>query len=111
MLGGTSDLVQELDQQTIHVGRALLLNPMPRTREQNLLRQVRRVDFERLVGVGVKFDHRVLVAGDEQCRLSQLSTVEEPAHVPDPIDVAIPVEAAAKAGALELGGEKVKVRL
>jgi hypothetical protein len=60
--------------------------------EQDLPRQVRRVDF-RLVRVGVEFDHRVLVAGNER-RRGPVSRRLETRSVPGAIDVAIPVEPA-----------------
>jgi len=109
--GRSSNGAQEINQQSIHFRRTLLLNPMSRAAEQNLPNQVGRVDFQRLVGVGIKFDHRIPLAGDEQRRLIQLRAVEKPGQLPVAIDVAIPVEPAVKTSALELAGEEIEVRL
>jgi len=56
------------------------------------------------------FHHAIFRAGHKQGGLPQLRAVKEWGQFPGAIDIAVPVEAPAKTGTFELGGEELKVR-
>src|ERR1700732_3553741 len=61
--------LQELDQQLVHIGGALLLYPVARALKQNLFLKVGNAGFPRLVRFGIELDDGILVACDEQSPL------------------------------------------
>ena len=104
---------RECDQRGVHLVRALLLDPVAGAVDQDLLREVRHHAFqfiERALAERAG-DHRVARAGDEQRGLPDDRAVPGRGQGPVAVDVAIPVEPAAKSGALIFGGEHVDVGL
>ncbi|CAM2152745.1 hypothetical protein PT2222_290061 [Paraburkholderia tropica] len=100
---------QKIDQQRVDVGGTFLLDPVARLGQQHLAREARHVGFERFVGLRRHADHAVLLARDEQRRLLDARAVEERRECPVAIEIAIPVDGAAKAALAELRGEHVEI--
>jgi hypothetical protein len=102
---------QEIDQQLIDLPGALLLDPVAAAGDQMLFVEIRDMAFEVLVPVGHHIDHDIAIARREHGRTDDLRAIEERRQFPIPIDVAVPVDAAAKTGLLELALEKREVLL
>ncbi len=105
---GTTGL-QELHQQLVDLSRPFLLNPVPRARNNRELASVWHRDAYRVAAD--HRDYRIMLAGCEHRGLTQLGALEKTRQLPVAIEIAIPVNTAAKAHALELPGKKTQVRL
>ena len=108
-----SQPLEEVDQQFVDLGRPLLLHPMAGALEDMAAAQAGQG-----LGVGVELglgrreaQHAVAAAGDEQRRLADRLAAPRPAELPVAPEVAVPVQAAAKAGAREFLGVVVEIGL
>jgi hypothetical protein len=103
----------EINQGCIDLSGTLLLDPVACTFDQDLAFEARH-HIGHLVERALAHrsgDHGVVCASDEQRGLHDLRAVEWRGQFEVAVDVAIPVEPAAKAAALIGGGEYVDVGL
>src|SRR5271170_3813740 len=77
--------------------------------DNHFLFQVRSSRANPIVCARVHLADHVMLTGGEYGGLTQLSAVEERRELPVAIEIAIPVNASAKAGALELRGKEIQV--
>jgi uncharacterized protein involved in response to NO len=106
-------LPQELDHRGADLGRPLLLGPVAAAgqndRPAQLRHEIREIGEEPVhAGEG---EDRVALAGDEKRRHDHGEPGERRQQLPVAIDVAIPVEPAAKPGAGEFAGIEFEIRL
>ena len=105
-------LARKADQRGVHLIGPLLLDPVAGAFEDDLAKV--RHDALQFIERALAHragDHRVVRSGDEQRRLRDLRVLPRRGQLPVAVDVAIPVEAAAKAGALIFGREHVEIGL
>ena len=89
---------QKIENRRVHLGRLLLLRPMPRALDQHGLAQVRHPRLHPFGHLGTQ--HDVELRRDHQRGLLDAIGLTG-ALLPAPIDASIPVQAAAKAALLE----------
>src|SRR5882757_5602421 len=102
---------EEADYRGIDLGRALLLGPVTAAGEHLYVAQcwneVPEVG-QQLVHAG-ESDHHVAIAGNVKRRNRHLQICERRQQLPVAVDVAIIVESAAEAAALELAGVEIDI--
>src|SRR6202035_4666975 len=97
-------LAEEADHGGVDLGGALLLGPMPAAGQHDGAAQLRHITREvgdRLVHVP-KRHHQVAVAGHVERGNIHFGAGKRSQELPVAVDVAVPVEAAAKSGPREL---------
>ena len=102
---------QELDQQAVDFGRALLLNPVSSAGNQNLPPKIRHVGFERGVLLVAELQHGVPLPRDKNGALQELRAIEKWRQRPVAIHVAVVIQAAREPGALVFVFEKIQIVL
>src|SRR6266480_4308628 len=101
----------EIDDRGVDLAAALLLGPVAATRQHLYLAQCRDELFEigQMLIHAREGDDHVAVTGDIEGRHRHRHAVESRHQFPVAVYVAIIVEGAAEAAALELGGVEVKI--
>src|SRR5690242_17686786 len=109
---GFEMLARKADQRGIHLIGSLLLDPVAGALEDHLVHAWH--DRPELIECALPHrtrDHGVVRSRDEQRRLHDLRVLPGRGQLPVAVDVAIPVEPAAEAGAAILGRKHIEIAL
>jgi hypothetical protein len=99
-----------LQEQFVYFGGTLLLNPVARTRQQNLFFQAWHRLLQAFKHRPIHLDYCVKLTRDKQGGLADPGAAEKRCQFPERIKVPVPIQRPSEPGTLKFADEEVEIR-